>query len=76
MAVSLPPGGPLAVHPWWRPVQAWLLARWETRSVPDSSWAIRSATIESTYFPLSNATGQPARRTYRLMLTPGGLSSG
>jgi hypothetical protein len=76
VAVPLPSGGPLAVHPWWRPVQAWLLARWETGTAADSSWAVRSATIESTYFPLIDAGGRPARATYRLMLTPGGLSSG
>ena len=76
VAVPLPSGGPLAVHRWWRPVQAWLLARWETGTADDSSWVVRSATIESTYFPLVDARGQPARSTYRLMLTPGGLSAG
>ena len=76
VAVPLPSGGPLAVHPWWRPVQAWLLARWETGTAADSSWAVRSATIESTYFPLVDADGRPVRATYRLMLTPGGLTAG
>jgi hypothetical protein len=76
VAVPLPSGGPLAVHPWWRPIQAWLLARWETGTAADSGWAVRSATIESTYFPLVDSSGRPARATYRLMLTPGGLSSG
>jgi hypothetical protein len=75
MAVALPPGGPLAVHPWWRPVQAWLLARWERGTDADSDWAIRSATIESTYFPLVDAAGAPVRRVFRLVLTPGGLSA-
>jgi hypothetical protein len=76
VAVPLPSGGPLAVHPWWRPVQAWLLARWETGTAADSTWAVRSATIESTYFPLVDAGGRPTRATYRLMLTPGGLTAG
>jgi len=75
LAVALPPGGPLAVHPWWRPVQSWLLERWEKGTTADSSWAVRSATIESTYFPLVDAAGQPVRATYRLVLTPGGLTS-
>jgi hypothetical protein len=75
MAVALPPGGPLAVHPWWRAVQGWLLARWESGTDPDSDWAIRSATIESTYFPLVDAAGAPVRRVFRLVLTPGGLSA-
>ncbi len=76
LAVALPPGGPLAVHPWWRPVQSWLLDRWEKGTTADSSWAVRSATIESTYFPLVDAAGQPVRATYRLVLTPGGLTAG
>ena len=76
VAVPLPPGGPLAVHPWWRRVQSWLLEQWEQGTAADSSWAVRSATIESTYFPLVDAVGQPVRATFRLVLTPGGLSSG
>jgi hypothetical protein len=77
LAVALPPpGGPLAVHPWWRPVQGWLLERWERGTTADSSWAVRSATIESTYFPLADAAGQPIRATFRLVLTPGGLTGG
>ncbi len=76
LAVSLPPAGPLAVHPWWRRVQSWLLEQWEKGTAADSSWAVRSATIESTYFPLIDAGGQPVRATFRLVLTPGGLSSG
>ncbi|HEV8307031.1 MAG TPA: hypothetical protein VGW35_05140 [Methylomirabilota bacterium] len=76
VAVSLPPGGPLAVHPWWRRLQSRLLERWERGTAADSSWAVRSATIESTYFPLADASGKPVRATFRLVLTPGGLSSG
>jgi hypothetical protein len=76
VAVPLPAAGPLAVHPWWRPVQSWLLARWERGTADRSAWAVRSATTESTYFPLVDGTGQPVRATYRLVLTPGGLTSG
>jgi hypothetical protein len=76
VAVALPPAGPLAVHAWWRPVQEWLLRRWEQGTAADSSWAVRSATTESTYFPLVDAAGQPVRRTFRLVLTPGGLTGG
>jgi hypothetical protein len=75
-AVPLPPGGPLAVPPWWRGVQSWLLQRWETGTAAHSSWAVRSATIESTYFPLIDSAGRPARATFRLVLTPGGLTAG
>jgi hypothetical protein len=75
VAVPLPPSGPLAVHRWWRPLQARLLRGWERASVEGRPWAIRSLTIESTYFPLVDAAGNPVRHTYRLVLTPGGLSA-
>jgi hypothetical protein len=32
-------------------------------------------TVESTYFPLVDPVGNPLRHTYRLVLTPGGLSA-
>jgi hypothetical protein len=75
VAVPLPPTGPLAVHPWWRPIQRRLLRGWERVSTEGRPWAIRSLTIESTYFPLVDAQGQPIHNTYRLVLTPGGLST-
>jgi hypothetical protein len=75
LAVPLPPSGPLAVHPWWRPLQTRLLAAWEKASPEGSRWAIRSVSSESTYYPLVDASGRPVRETYRLVLTPGGLSS-
>jgi hypothetical protein len=75
VAVPLPPTGPLAVHPLWRGVQARLLAAWERGAGDSPSWGIRSATIESTYFPLVEPDGSPTKRTFRLVVTPGGLSA-
>ena len=75
VAVPLPPMGPLAVHPLWRGVQARLLAAWERGAGDSPSWGIRSATIESTYFPLAGPDGSPTKRTFRLVVTPGGLSA-
>lgn len=74
VGVLLPRVGPLSVHPLWRPLQVRLLAYWERRS-GDGAWAVRSATIESTYFPLVDPDGKPLTHTYRLVLTPGGLTS-
>lgn len=77
-AEALRPLGPLTVHPRFLPLRNWLLSRWEQAShdaAPESRWAIRAATTESTYFALVDAAGQPLRRTYTLVLTPGGLSS-
>jgi hypothetical protein len=74
VGVLLPRVGPLSVHPLWRPLQVRLLAYWERRG-GDGAWAVRSATIESTYFPLVDPDGKPLSHTYRLVLTPGGLTS-
>jgi hypothetical protein len=71
----LPCTGSLAVHPWWRPVQVRLLALWENGTDESSSLAVRSVTSESTYFPLVDASGQPVKKTFRLVLTSGGLSA-
>jgi hypothetical protein len=75
-AIVLPPEGPLAVHPWWRPVQGRLLAAWERGFPEGTGWAVRSVTTESTFFPLVDSTGQPTKAVYRVVLTPGGLTAG
>ncbi len=75
VARALRPLGPLVVHPWWRGLQRDLLARFE-RAAETSPWAVRALTTESTYFALCAADGRPVRRTYRLVLTPGGLTAG
>jgi hypothetical protein len=76
-AVPLPAVGPLAVHPRWRELQDSLISLWERRSTQDSPWLLRAATTESTYFPLVDKmpNGKPLRRTYTLVLTPGGLTA-
>jgi hypothetical protein len=74
-AIAIDPVGPLAVHPFWHRFQERLLARWEAGVEPGSAWVIRSTTTESTYFPLRDAAQRPVKRTYRLVLTPGGLSA-
>ena len=74
VGVVLPRVGPLSVHPLWRPLQVRLLAYWERRG-GEGEWAVRSATLESTYFPLVGPEGKPISHTYRLVLTPGGLTS-
>jgi len=74
-AVPLPPMGPLAVHPLCRGVQARLLAAWEREAGDSPAWGIRSATLESTYFPLVEPDGSPVKRTFRVVLTGGGLTA-
>jgi len=76
VALALPPIGPLSVHPLWRPWQRRLLASWERRSREGSPWGVRSVVTESTYFPLTDADGRAVTQSFRLVLTPGGLSSG
>jgi len=74
-AVPLPPLGSLAVHALWRPLQARLFAALQARADPNGTWTIRATTIESTYFPLVDAEGKPTARSFRLVLTPGGLTA-
>ncbi len=74
-ALPLVASGPLAVHPWWRPLQARLLERWEKGASGDSPWVVRAATTESTYYALVDANGKPVQQRYQLVLTPGGLSA-
>jgi len=76
LAVALRPTGPLAVHRLWRPLQRRLLDRWEKGTTSESPWAVRSVTTESTYFPLADAAGRPLQKTFKLVLTPGGLTAG
>ncbi|HEX9639507.1 MAG TPA: hypothetical protein VGB99_18390 [Acidobacteriota bacterium] len=72
-AIELPPTGPLAVHPWWRGLQRRLLGQLQ-EGTAESSW-VRAVTVESTYFPLVDAQGDPMRAVHRVVITPGGLSS-
>ncbi len=76
-AQPLLPIGQLAVSPRWRELQERLLALWEQHSAADSRWLMRAQTTESTYFPLVEPMpgGKPVRRTYTLVLTPGGLTA-
>jgi hypothetical protein len=75
-AVPLPPLGPLAVHPWWRPLERRLLDGWERGFPEGSGWAVKAVATESTYFPLVDADGQPTKGLHRVVLTPGGLTAG
>ena len=57
-ATPLSPVGPLAVHPLWRSAQTRLLQMWERGTEDGSSWVVRSATTESTFFPLVGPDGR------------------
>lgn len=75
-AVPLKAGGSLSVHPRWRPLRDRLLSGWERKAPADSRLLVRAATTESTYFALVDGEGKPLRHTYKLVLTPGGLTGG
>jgi hypothetical protein len=64
--------GPLGVHPWWRPIQMWLLSRWETATSDDSVLALRTAPNASPFYPLVDGQGRAIRETYLLVLPPSG----
>lgn len=63
-------------HPWLQPFQSRFWDYWENSYFLRSSdpW-VKSATLESSYFPLVNPDGTPFRGSYFLTITPGGLSS-
>ena len=64
--------GPLAVHPWWRPIQASILAHWEAATAEDSFFALRAVTNASPDYPLEDGKGHPIRKTFLLVLPPSG----
>ena len=58
------------------PVQSWFWKYWEDLYYQDQkTWWVKSATLESGYFPLVYANGSSFRGAYYLTVTPGGLSS-
>jgi hypothetical protein len=75
-AVELPPQGPLAVHPLWRPLQRRLMDALEHGKSPESVWAVKAVSTESTFFPLVDRDGEATKAVYRLVVTPGGLTTG
>ena len=65
-----------AVDPRLEPVQAWFWKQWEGIYYQDEeNWWVKTATLESGYFPLTYANGAPFRGAYYLTVNPGGLSS-
>ena len=65
-----------AVDPRLETVQAWFWKQWEgIYYQEEENWWVKTATLESGYFPLTYANGAPFRGAYYLTVTPGGLSS-
>ncbi len=65
--------GPLAVHPWWRPIQTRLIHDWQGGDSGESWWALGSETNESPYYPLVEAGGKPLHRQFLFVLPPSGI---
>jgi hypothetical protein len=63
-------------HPWIEPYQKQFWNYWEKyyRQEEKNSW-VKSATVESTYFPLVKSDGSAFQGAYFLTLTSGGLSA-
>ncbi|MBL9007603.1 MAG: hypothetical protein JNJ46_25325 [Myxococcales bacterium] len=74
LARPLRPLGSLVVVPRTRRLRDRVLG-WLANRPAESRASVRAVTHESTYFPLVDAQGQPLRKTYDLVLTPGGLTS-
>jgi len=73
-ARPLQPLGSLCAPPQLLPLRDGLL-RWLAARPDGSRWAVRAVTSESTYFPLVDSQPQPVKRTFELVLTPGGLTA-
>lgn len=74
LARALRPLGSLTVVPRTRRLRDQLLG-WLQARPEGSRFAIRAVSSESTYFPLIDPQGQPLRRSFDLVLTPGGLTT-
>jgi len=64
--------GPLAVHPWWKPIQASILSHWEAATADDSFFTLRAVPNASPDYPLEDGQGRPIRKTFLLVLPPSG----
>lgn len=74
-AIPFPGTGPLAVHPWWHPVQNRLLNVWANLATSGSWWAIQIADNESAYYPLIDPEGKPIHKNFLLVLKPTGIAT-
>lgn len=66
--IPFPNSGPLAIHPWWRPVDERLLRIFLDR-------APLMVSSDSPYYPLVEASGKHLRQTFLLDLTPSGMAT-
>lgn len=62
-------------HPWIEGLQDPFWKYWEQLFRGKENPAIKSATVESNYFPLTDTNGLPYKGSFFLTITPGGLSS-
>jgi len=74
-SIPFPGTGPLAVHPWWRPIQKRLLNFWAKLGSSGSWYAIRIADNESPYYPLVDPGGKAIHKDFLLVLRPTGIAT-
>ena len=73
-SVPIPQAGPLAVHPWWQPIQASILRAWpRAREGESPLWSMRIIGNQSPFYPLVGRDGQPVKARFLLDLTLEGL---
>jgi hypothetical protein len=71
-ALPLVAHGPLGIHPWWRPIEKWLLDHWESTTRENSFFSLRTAPNASPFYPLVDGQGRALRETFLLVLPPSG----
>jgi hypothetical protein len=70
----IPHTGPLAVHPWWAPIQAGILRAWPRAPEGTSPLLdVRIVENQSPFYPLLGKEGQPLKAHYLLDLTLDGI---
>lgn len=74
-AIPFPGAGPLAVHPWWRPVQERLLNFWAKLGASGTWYGIQITDDESPYYPLVDSGGKPIHKDFLLVLRPTGIAT-
>ena len=73
--IAFPGTGPLAVHPWWRPIQNRMLNFWAGHLGKTAWYSINMVDNESPFYPLVNKNGEPIRADFLLVLKTTGIAT-
>lgn len=72
-SMPFPHLGPLAIYPWWGPIESRLFSFWLAHFSGNSLWGLRTVNNQSPEYPLVDDDGKPAQGTFLLVFEPWGL---